>query len=320
VSARREASSDLQLLFACLAIGAGGLLLGLQVDGTGSLVGTGYTALGIGVVVALFASALQAARGAALPRDPPGILSAVCGFCGISFVVAGVLAPGGGWMFFEVLLLLVLLARSKSAGPGPQIGKGTSVALALMLVFRLWITYQGSERRWQVAEVDVPIVSWIPFPFLDPIRSVSLGEFTPREMGFPPSGLDFPLSMTLWSAGFALAVSGLLWRARAGLERENDRIHAIIHELPPPLALLVEKILPEEDWRALGLHGLPERLLRKRIQALVEERIAQRRDIDQALRSAELLARTSPGGFAGEIHAALIAREPVQPRPAEVEG
>jgi hypothetical protein len=288
-----------QLALACASIAAGGLLLGLQVDGNGALVGTGFATLGIGAVVALIVALLAATRSNALPRDAVSTLSAISGFFGIAFVVAGVLAPGGGWMFFEVLLLVALLARN--AAPG----RGTIALLAAMLVFRLWIAYQGSQHHWQLITIDVPILSSIPFAFLDPIKHVALGEFTPRELGFPPAGLDFPPSLALWAAGFALVVVGLVWRARAALEHENDRVHATIGELPQNLMTLVEKLLPEEQWQALGLHGLSERMLRKKIETLVVERLATRREIEHALRQTNLLAMTNPGGFTGEIVDAL---------------
>src|SRR5262249_19786724 len=142
-------------------------------------------------------------------RDGVTTVSAISGFCGLVFVASGVLAPGGAWMFFEVLLLAVVLARTDAPG------RGTIALLAALLVFKLWIAYQGSQHRWQVMTIDVPILSSIPLSFLDPIKRVQLGEFTPRELGFPPAGLDFPISLALWSAGFALTIVGLVWRARA---------------------------------------------------------------------------------------------------------
>jgi hypothetical protein len=310
----REPSAELQLAWSCLMVAAGGLLLGLQVDGRGDLVGTGYTALGIGAVVALFASLLQASGSRALPRDTISLFSALCGFFGLAFLVAGVLAPGGTWMFFEVLLLLWLLARRRSSvqTAGPELSLGAVLALALMLVFRLWITYQGSEHRWQVMAIDVPVLSSIPLSLLDPVKRVELGAFEPGELGFPPTGLDFPVTLALWAAGFALCAIGLWWRTRAAYEHENDRIHATIQTLPPGLALLVEKLLPEERWQALGLHGLSERMRCKRIEALVKERIDARRDFDVTLRRLPLLEERAASGFAGEIYDAIVpsAREP----------
>ena len=300
---RRTTLASKQLVMSCLAIAAGGLLLGLQVDGNGDLVGTGYPALGVGAVVALAAVLFANWRHPEVPRDVVTGLSAACGFLGLAFVVSGVLAPGGGWMFFEVLLLVVLLSRA--AARSEALTRGTIAVLSLMLLFRLWISYQGSQHRWEVVSIDVPIVSSIPFDFLAPIQSVSLGEFSPRELGFPPAGLDFAPSLALWASGFVLCVVGLAWRARAALEHENDRIHETIHELPPAIAALVERLLPEDQWSQLGLHGLSDRMLRKKIEQLVAARVAARRELERALHSRELLAATNPGGFVGDIYRAL---------------
>lgn len=302
----------LHLALACGMVALGGLLLGLQLDGTGAWVGTGFGPLGLGALVALAATLLQTVRGAALPRDAISGFSAVCGFLGLAFVVGGVLAPGGGWMFFEVLLLAVLLARRhESARPaGPDLRSGTVIALALMLVFRLWITWQGSEHRWQVMTIEIPILSSLPFDLFDSVRSIDLGEFTPEELGFPPAGLRFTPTLALWSAGFALCVSGLLWRSHAAVEHENDRIHATIHELPAPLAALVEKLLPEEDWPTLGLHGLSDRMRRKKIEQLVAERLRRRRELEAAFDTVDVLGMANPGGFTGEVVRTLLVEAP----------
>ena len=304
--------AELHLALACLMVAAGGLLLGLQIDGSGAWVGTGFAPLGIGALVALAATLLQTVRAHSLPRDAIAGFSAVCGFLGIAFVVGGVLAPGGGWMFFEVLLLLVLLARRHaSARPaGPDLRPGTVVVLVLMLLFRLWITWQGSEHRWQVMSVPIPVLSSLPFDLFDSIRSVNLGEFSPQELGFPPAGVDFTATLTLWAAGFALCAAGLLWRSHAAVEHENDRIHATIHELPSPLAALVDKLLPEEDWSALGLHGLSERMRKKRIEALVGERLRRRRELEAAFDAVDVLGTTNPGGFTGDVVRTLLIEAP----------
>jgi hypothetical protein len=296
----------------CLMIAAGGLLLGLQVDGTGALVGTGWGPLGLGALVALAATLVQTSRGRGLPRDRLSGQSALCGFLGLAFVVGGVLAPGGSWMFFEVLLLAVLLARGgRSARPaGPELRAGTVAVLALMLLFRLWITLQGSEHRWQVVSVEIPILSSLPFDLLDSVKRVDLGEFRPEELGFPPAGLRFTPTLTLWAGGFALCVSGLLWRSHATLEHESDRIHATIHELPPSLAALVEKLLPEEDWPALGLHGLSDRMRRKRIEALVGDRLRRRRELESAFDAVRSSALAEPSGFTGEVVRTLLVEAP----------
>jgi hypothetical protein len=300
---KRPGLAAKQLVASCLAIGIGGVLLGLQVDGNGELVGTGLTPLGVGAVAVLVAMLLGSWRSLDVPRDPVTTLSAFSGFLGLAFAVSGVLAPGGGWMFFEVLVLAAALSRSNTRSE--SLSRGALALLVLFLLFRLWISYQGSRHRWEVIAIDVPILSSIPFDFLEPIQQVSLGSFTPRELGFPPAGLDFAPSLALWASGFVLCVVGLAWRARAAHENENDRVHEAIHELPPMLAALVERLLPEEQWRELGLHGLSDRRLRKRIEQLVVERVAARRELERVLASRDLLASTNPGGFTGEIYRAL---------------
>lgn len=290
----------------CALIALGSLLTSVQLDGNGDWVGTGYSALGVGLFTALL-SLVFAPRGQLdLPRDPLTALSAVSHLLGLAFLVAGVLAPGGAWMFFEVLLLIAILARSGERGAAPS--RGAFLALAVMLLLRLWVTYQGSQHRWQLMIVDVPVLSSLPFDFLAPLQSISLGAFTPHELGFPPSGLDFAPTVAVWSLGFALLVLGLAWRARAASEHENDRIHEAIWELQSNVARLVERILPESEWRELGLHALSERALRKRIEALVVERIAARREFERAVRAANLLATTNTGGYGGEIQQALLER------------
>ena len=327
LTARRETfSAELQLALACLTVAAGCLLLGLQVDGTGAVVGTGRTTFAIGVVVALVALLFRSAREATaaakqpgvgpwLPRDLVSMAAVVTGFFGLACVVAGVLAPGGGWMFFELLLIISLLAFHQSRGKhfAPVVGIGSITLLALMLIFRLWITWQGSEHRWAVMSIDVPILSGLPISFLDPVRRVSLGSFTPSELGFPPAGLDFHVSMTMWALGFVLCIAGMRWGSHAAREHENDRIQDTIDLLPGPLANVVAKVLPEEDWEELGLHGLSDRLRKKRIEALFTERLAHRREIDSALRSLDLLSLRNPGGFTGEIYEVLARQDALLP-------
>ena len=309
---RHPEPAEFHLALACLIVALGGVLLGLQVDGNGALVGTGLAPFGIGAVVALSATLFQAVRAHAVPRDLIGGFSALCGFLGIAFIVGGVLAPGGGWMFFEVLIAVALLARRHaSARPaGPDLRASTVVVLGVMLLFKLWITWQGSEHRWQVVSLPIPILASIPLPVLEPIQRVSLGEFTPQELGFPPAGLRFGSTLTFWAAGFALTAAGLLWRSRAAVEHENDRIHATIHELPSGLAALVEKLLPEEQWVELGLHGLSERMRRKRIEALVGERLRWRRELENAFGNLDVLALANPGGFTGEVVRTLQIETP----------
>lgn len=292
-----------QLIASCALIALGGLLLGLQVDATGAWVGTGFAPLCIGGVAVLVSMLFSGWTHAPLPRDLLTAASSICAFFGLAFVVSGVLAPGGGWMFFELVMLVVVLSRA--ATKNALLSRGAIALLTLMLLLRLWISYQGSRHQWQLMSIDVPILASLPFDFLDPVKRVSLGEFSPHELGFPPAGLDFTPSLALWSSGFVLCVAGLAWRARAASEHENDRIHDVVGQLPPALATLVERILPESQWPELGLHGLSERALRKRIEELVLERIAARRDLDRILQSRELLESTNPGGFAGSFYRAL---------------
>lgn len=301
---RRKSVAAGQLALSCALIALGSLLTSVQRDGNGDWVGTGYAALGVGIVAALISLLLSLRGHVDVPRDSLTALSAASNLLGLAFLVAGVLAPGGAWMFFEALLLVALFARG--AGRGESLSRGAVVALSTMLLFRLWITYQGSQHRWQVMTLEVPILSSLPFDFLAPLQSISLGAFTPHELGFPRAGLEFAPTVALWTLGYALLVIGLLWRARAALEHENDRVHEAIWELQPNVAQLVERLLPEHEWRELGLHSLPERALRKRIEALAVERVAARRDFERSLRAANLLATTNTGGYGGEIQQALI--------------
>ncbi len=298
--------ADWHVAIACLLVGTGGVPLGLQVDADGRFSGTGLTTLGIGALLALVASFAQV-RSGGLPRDGTGAFAFVAAFLGLAFVIAGALAPGGPWMFFEVFLLFVLVtARLRAADSGGRrVGGATLVALGLMLLFRLWVSYQGSEHHWQVLSVGIPVISWLPFEFLDPIKSVSLGSFTPLELGFPPAGLSFAVSMTMWAVGFCLAAGGIALAQSGALEHENDRIHDLIQTLPPGLARLVERLLPEEEWQALGLHGLSDRRLAKRIEALASARFQRQREIQSMFQASATPALPPAGGFAGEIWQAL---------------
>lgn len=288
-------------------IGLGGLLLGLQVDANRAVCGTGLAPLGVGALLALAALAARTTSGR-VPRDGLGISAVAAGFLGLAFAISGVLAPGGPWMFLEVLILVLVVAlRRPDPATGRWIGASAYVLLALFLLFRLWVSYQGSLFRWQVVSVDVPVLSWLPFEFLEPVQRVALGSFTPHELGFPPAGLDFALSSALWALGFAACVGGLALLQASTLEHENDRVHALIRTLPAPLADVVERLLPEEEWRDLGLHGLPERRLARRVEALVAERIRRQGELARALEQSRLLARADPEGFAGGITRALTA-------------
>ncbi|MEO6709266.1 MAG: hypothetical protein ABI054_04185 [Planctomycetota bacterium] len=300
-------NAERQLTLACLLIAIGGVLLAMQLDGDGAIVGTGYAPLGIGAVVALAATLLAGARSTTLPRDALDVLSTASAFLGLAFLVAGVLAPGGSWLFFEVLVLLWLLTRRRpdEKADGPMLAPSACIALALMLLLRLWIAYQGSENRWQLMEISVPIVSWIPWSFLDPIKTIQLGSFDPTEMGLPAGGMRFGPTLALWSCGFAAVASGLMWRSRAAYELENDRIHQTIQTLPPALARLVERLIPEEDWKRLGLHGLSERMRCKRIESLVEKEMRARREFEDMRRQTPLLGPPGASAFATEIEDAM---------------
>lgn len=307
-------SAERQLPMACLLIALGGVLLALQIDGDGNWVGTGHAALGIGAVIALVATLLAGASSKVLPRDGLDVLSRVAAFVGLAQIVAGVLAPGGGWMFFELLVLLWLLTRPSPTArvDGPFLSPATTGVLCAMLLLRLWIAYQGSENRWQLLEVSVPILSSIPLKILEPIQTVQLGSFDPSEMGFPVAGMRFGPTLALWACGFAAVAAGLMWRSRAAFELENDRIHATIQTLPPGLARLVERLLPEEDWHRLALHGLSERQRCKRIEALVGERMRSRREFEDLLRRTPLLAPPVADAFASDIGSALKGEPPAR--------
>jgi hypothetical protein len=302
-------AADWHVAIAAAMVGVGGTLLGLQIDADGRFSGTGLTSLAIGTLLALVATFVGARASGRIPRDPTGALAALSAFLGLAFVVAGALAPGGPWMFFEVFLLLVLLGARRSGISSP-----TMVVLGLMLLFRLWISYQGSEHRWEVLSLGIPVLSWIPLEFLEPIQTVSLGEFTPRELGLPPAGLSFAPSMAAWAVGFCLAAGGIALAQNAAQEHENDRIHDLIQTLPGPLAVLVERLLPEEEWQSLGLHGLSDRRLAKRIEALASERFQRQRDIQAAFRASSVqvipYTPSHEGGFAEGVWRAISKSEP----------
>ncbi|MCY2959902.1 MAG: hypothetical protein NTY35_07020 [Planctomycetota bacterium] len=312
MSTTRDRSAAGGIVLGALLIGVGGLLLGLQVDANGAWCGTGLAPLAIGALLALGAIAVRVGSASVrMPRDELGIAAVVAGFFGLAFAVGGALAPGGPWMFFEVLLLVVVVTlRKADAQSGRWIGPGALGLLAVFVLFRLWISYQGSQLRWQVMSVDVPIVSWLPFEFLDPVKRVALGSFTPVEMGFPPAGLDFAMSTTLWALGFAACVAGIVLVQASAIEHENDRIHALIRTLPPPIADVVERLLPEEEWRELGLHGLPERQLARRIESAVAERVRRQDALRRALEQSKMLGAGDAIGFSAEIRRALAGEEP----------
>lgn len=316
MSARIERGAAGGIALGAILIGVGGLLLGLQVDANGAWCGTGLAPLAIGAFVALGSIAIRlGSTKGRMPRDEVGVAAVVAGFFGLAFAVGGVLAPGGPWMFFEVLVLGVAVAlRRPDERTGRWIAAPAFGVLAVFLLFRLWISHQGSQLRWQVLSVDVPVLSWIPFDFLDPVKRVALGTFTPLEMGFPPAGLDFALSATLWALGFAACVAGIVVLQTSAIEHENDRIHALIRTLPPSVADVVERLVPEEEWRELGLHGLPERRLARRIESVVAERARRQDALRRALEQSKTLALGDATGFPGDIGRALEGHGPEETR------
>jgi hypothetical protein len=300
----RGRSAELELALSSAMIAAGGVLLGVQLDGLRRVHGTGWASLAMGLFVALFATAIVARR-AALPRDGISWWGTVASLFGVAFLVGGVLVPAGAWLFFELALLTWFFARSRST-PGLFVTPAAVVALTAMLLFRLWLTYQASRGEFQVGAIDVPFLSSLPFEFLAPFRSIPVGSFRADELVFPSTeGLDFPATIALWALGFVQVVIGLAWRARAALEHEDDRIHATIRRLPPELARLVETLIPEDEWGELGLHGLAERRLEKRIEELVRERVGRAHDVEQRLRSLARLQEGKSSGFSADIAGAL---------------
>jgi hypothetical protein len=303
-----ERRGELGLALAGAMIAVGGLLLGLQVDARGTLCGTGFTPLALGGLVALLASAIQIGNGARLPRDPMTATGAALGFLGMAFLVGGVLAPGGAWMFWELVVLVWVLARRRRKlrdGSGPDLGLAGIGLLALMLIFRIWITWQASRHAWQLFTVDVPFLSVLPFAWLEPVKTITVGEFTQHEMGFPPTGLNFSVSMILWSAGFALCAFGCWARAEASREVEIERVHDLIETLPAGTVMIVHRLMPETEWEALGLLGLPQHRLARRIESLVLERVERQAQLESALTGLRLLDSPSQGGFPAAIHQAL---------------
>lgn len=302
-----EHSASTGIVAGGLLVAAGGILLGLQIDQNGSISGTGWSSFAIGAMLALGAALVRTRAEGRLPRNTLSLFAVVVSFLALTFLLSGVLAPGGPWMFGELFVLVaVVVLRRPQRDEARWVGYGVLGLLVAMLCFRLWITYQGSENRWAVTTVAIPIVSWIPLSFLDPIKTIALGSFTPHELGFPPAGVSFGPTLALWSIGFALCVSGMILVQASAREHENDRIHALIQTLPNALARFVERIVPEEDWHALGLHGLPERRLARRIEALVGERMARQKDLQSAIDAGRLLSGPGDEGFAGGIQRAIL--------------
>src|SRR5262252_1938294 len=101
---RREA--DWMVAVAAAMIGVGGILLGVQLDADGHLAGTGFAPLAIGALLALVSMLARMGASGGWPRDAIAVLAAASLFLGLAFALGGVLAPGGPWMFCEVLVLL----------------------------------------------------------------------------------------------------------------------------------------------------------------------------------------------------------------------
>lgn len=326
MSAPRSSSTSVGIVGGAWLVGLGGVLLGLQVDRNGHVSGTGWTAFAIGALLAVGAALARLRTDAtrarhldratsgidvALPRDGLALLATVTSFLALTFLLSGVLVPGGPWLFFELLLLIaIVVARRAPPETGRWLSNAMLGVLAVLLLFRLWIAYQGSRSQWAVLSIDVPVLSWLPFDFLDPVKRVALGSFTPNEFGLPPAGLAFAPSLALWALGFAACVAGLVWTQTSAYEHENDRIHALIRTLPAGLANFVERIVPEDEWHALGLHGLPERRLARRIESVVADRMAKQKALQSAIDAGGLLAQTNPGGFAGGIYRAIVDPDP----------
>jgi hypothetical protein len=326
-----ERSSSDQLILACAMIALGGLLLGLQRQADGGFSGTGYASLGMGALIALLpmvfalSGAGREGSGPLLPRTWLSAVSGVCGYAGLAFVAGGVLVPGGPWMFIEALLLLLVLSRRGRAGEiaGVRVTHGTIVWLALFLFARLWVTYQGVRNEWAAIRFEVPLLSRIPWMPAG-MRSVSLGDFSAAEFGIPEQGLHFSHTVALWAGGMALCVGGLWWRHRAAVECENDKVNATVHRLPPPLASLIELILPEEEWRELGLHGLNERQRRKRIAALTQERVMRQIEFNRAFLVGRPALPADAPVFVRDIHQVIegyappAIAPPAEPREVEI--
>lgn len=311
-----ERSSADQLLVACLMIAVGGLLLGLQRQADGSFCGTGYASLAMGALVALLPTVFALVSGSAaarpmLPHTWLAALSALMGFAGLAFVASGVLVPGGPWMFVEALVLLLVLSRRGPEGEiaGVRVSRGTILWLAGFLLMRLWVTWQGVQNEWAAVSFDVPLLSRIPW-IPEAMRTVSLGDFTAAEFGIPEQGLHYSHTITLWAVGLALCVGGLWWRHRAGIECENDRVHETIHRLPPAYASLVELILPEDEWRELGLHGLNERQRRKQIALLTQERVMRQVEFNRVFLAGRPMIEPGAPAFVNDIHQVIESYSP----------
>ena len=180
-----EARASTRLVWSCAAIGLGGILLGLQRQATGELVGTGLRPLGISALIAAVALIFTFLTGVRvpgisgsgsfeprLPRDGLGAIASLGGFAGLTFLIAAVLLPGGSWMFVEALVIVLVLARSQT-GPanlaitrGPSLRHGALVAFSqtkqtlpravraqpkLLADFQAGLAAEGVELAWPEA-------------------------------------------------------------------------------------------------------------------------------------------------------------------------
>lgn len=262
------------------------------IDGDLAPAGTGYAALAAGAVVALTAAIARGVRG--MPQDSLGFAARAAWFVALASFVSLVLAPGGAWLFVELVLLVVLLARRATERAWLGLGGSASAVLVVALAFKLWLLRQGSLQQWQVAQVDVPILSWLPFEALAPLQTIDIGRFTASELGLPPAGLHFGSSASLVVLGCTSAVAALALAAWGAREHEDDRVEALLATLPPQVARAVESVLPEGEWAAAGLHHLPERKLARRIEQLVRERARGLDRSQRLLQQPEVLRWLAP--------------------------
>lgn len=253
-----------------LLAGVAGLCGAVWVDANGALAGVGYAPLAAGSIVALVA--LLARRGAGMPHDAWALGARIGLYAALSFLLALVLAPDGAWLYAELVILVLLLTRERPRMAWLGLGASTFVWLCIALAFKLWLLRQGSLQQWQVVQLDVPVVSWVPLDILRPFQTIDIGSFTASELGLPPSGLAFGLTALVLAVGFVSAVASIALLSWGEAEHEDDRVAALLSTLPPAVAQLVEVLIPEREWSTLGLHGLSDRKLARRMEELVRER------------------------------------------------
>ena len=253
-----------------LLAGFAGLCGAVWIDADGAFAGVGYAPLAAGSIVALVA--LLARKDAGMPHDAWALSARIGLYAALSFLLALVLAPDGAWLYAELVVLVVLLTRQRPRAAWLGFGASTFVGLCIALAFKLWLLRQGSLQQWQVAQLDVPVVSWVPLDILRPFQTIDIGSFTASELGLPPAGLAFGPTALLLAVGFVAAVASIALLSWGEAEHEDDRVAALLSTLPPAVAQLVEVLIPEREWGALGLHGLSDRKLARRMEELVRER------------------------------------------------